>query len=63
MHYDARAVDDVVALAFDGACLRKKMGEDAALGYALTRRMLVETYKRLEHVRLARLDVYAEPAR
>lgn len=63
VHYDARAVDDVVALSFNGACLRDKLEEDTALGYALTRRILAETYKRLEHVRLARLDVYAEPAR
>ncbi len=58
VHLDARALEPVVALAFDGACLRAKMDEDAPLGYALTRRILAETYKRLEHVRLARLDVY-----
>ena len=61
VHFDARAIDDVVALAFDGACLRDKMDRDPALGFALTRRMLEETYKRLEHVRLARVDVYKEP--
>lgn len=58
VHFDARAVDAVVALAFDGACLRGKMDSDPALGYALTRRVLAETYKRLERVRLARVDVY-----
>jgi CRP-like cAMP-binding protein len=61
VHLDARAVEPVVALAFDGACLRRKMDEDPALGYALTRRILAETYKRLEHVRLARLDVFKGP--
>lgn len=55
---DARAVDPVVALAFDGACLRAKMEADVVLGYALTRRMLAETHKRLERVRLQRLDLY-----
>ena len=58
VHLDARAVDSVVALAFDGACLRGKMDADPTLGYALTRRLLAETYKRLERVRLQRLDVY-----
>jgi CRP-like cAMP-binding protein len=57
-HVDARALEPVVALAFDGACLRGKMDADPALGYALTRRILAATYKRLERVRLARLDVY-----
>jgi len=58
-HLDARVVEPVVALAFDGACLRGKMQADPALGYALTARMLAEAYKRLERVRLQRLDVYA----
>ena len=58
VHLDARAVESVAALAFDAACLRGKMDADSALGYALTRRMLAETYKRLERVRLQRLDVY-----
>ena len=55
---DARAVEPVVALAFDGACLRGKMDADPTLAYALTRRMLAETHKRLERVRLQRVDVY-----
>ena len=55
---DARAVEPVVALAFDGACLRGKMAADPTLAYALTRRMLAETHKRLERVRLQRVDVY-----
>jgi len=55
---DARALEPLVALAFDGACLRGKMDADPALGYALARRILAETYKRLGRVRLARLDVY-----
>lgn len=58
-HLDARVVEPVVALTFDGACLRGKMQADPALGYALTARMLAEAYKRLERVRLQRLDVYA----
>jgi CRP-like cAMP-binding protein len=57
-HLDARAVEPTVALAFDGACLRGKMDTFPLLGYALTRRVLGETYKRLERVRLARVDMY-----
>jgi CRP-like cAMP-binding protein len=57
-HLDARAVEPVVALAFDGACLRGKMDADPSLGYALSLRILAETYKRLERVRLQRVDVY-----
>jgi CRP-like cAMP-binding protein len=57
-HVDARASEPVVALAFDGSCLRGKMDADPALGYALSRRILAEAYKRLERVRLARVDVY-----
>jgi CRP-like cAMP-binding protein len=57
-HLDARALETTVGLAFDGACLRGKMDLDPALGYALTLRILAETYRRLERVRLARVDVY-----
>jgi CRP-like cAMP-binding protein len=57
-HLDARALEPVVVFAFDGACLRARMDADPALGYALTRRVLAEAYKRLERVRLARVDVY-----
>jgi hypothetical protein len=34
------------------------MDADPALGYRLTRRILSETYRRLERVRLARIDLY-----
>jgi len=57
-HHDARAIDTVIALAFDGGCLRDKMEKDPALGYALTTRVLAATIQRLERVRLQRLDVY-----
>lgn len=59
VHLDARAVEPVVALAFDGGCLRGKMEDNHELGFALTRRLLAETYKRLQRVRLQRLDVYS----
>jgi CRP-like cAMP-binding protein len=58
VHIDARAIEPVVALSFDGTCLRGKMEEDHDLGYALTRRLFEKAYQRLERVRLQRLDVY-----
>jgi CRP-like cAMP-binding protein len=57
-HHDARALEPVVALAFDGACLHRKMEADPALGYAITRRLLAEAMRRLERARLQQLDVY-----
>ena len=58
VHLDARALDTVIALALDGACLRGKMEADPALGYKITKRLLALTVTRLERVRLQRLDVY-----
>ena len=55
---DARAVEPVVALAFDGTCLREKLEADHDLGYMLARRMFAQAYRRLERARLQRLDVY-----
>jgi CRP-like cAMP-binding protein len=57
-HLDARATEPTVALAFDAACLRGKMEADPHLGFALSKRLLAESIKRLERVRLQRLDVY-----
>jgi CRP/FNR family cyclic AMP-dependent transcriptional regulator len=55
---DARACEDVVALSFDGDCLRGKMDADHDLGYVIARRLLEHVCDRLERVRLQRLDVY-----
>lgn len=55
---DARAVEPVVALVFDGRCLRDKMERDHDLGFALAKLMLYHVYQRLTRVRLQRLDVY-----
>lgn len=60
-HLDARAVEPVVALAFDGTCLRGKMEADHELGYWLARRLFEKAYARLERVRLQRIDVYGAP--
>jgi CRP/FNR family cyclic AMP-dependent transcriptional regulator len=55
---DARAVETVIALELDGACLRGKMEADPTLGYPIAKRLLDLTHQRLERVRLQRLDVY-----
>jgi CRP/FNR family cyclic AMP-dependent transcriptional regulator len=57
-HLDARAVEPVRAFAIDGAVLRDRMRDDAALGNVLATRLLRYTYDRLERVRLQRLDLY-----
>lgn len=60
---DARATDTLMALEFDATCLLPKMEADPALGYAVTKRLLAELYKRLGQVRLGRLDVYGASKR
>jgi CRP/FNR family cyclic AMP-dependent transcriptional regulator len=57
-HFDARAVDEVHAVAFDGACLRGKCEADPALGYDLMRRFAGIMLDRLLHTRLRLVDVY-----
>jgi CRP/FNR family transcriptional regulator, cyclic AMP receptor protein len=57
-HLDARATESVVALVFNGKCLRSKMDADPRLGFLVTKRLLEETAKRLQRVRLQRLDIY-----
>jgi CRP/FNR family cyclic AMP-dependent transcriptional regulator len=55
---DARAIEPVMALVFEGRCLREKMEQDQRLGYALAKLMLFQVYQRLTRVRLQRLDLY-----
>ncbi len=57
-HFDARALTDVRATAFDGACLRGKCDTDAALGYALMRCFTHVMIERLQWTQLRLLDVY-----
>jgi CRP-like cAMP-binding protein len=61
--YDARAVDDVHAIAFDGQCLRGKCDEDHALGYDLMRRFGSVMVDRLQHTRMRLIDVYGHHPR
>jgi CRP-like cAMP-binding protein len=55
---DARAVEDTLLIAVDGACIRRKMEQDPTFGYAFTYRMLREVHRRLDRARLQELDVY-----
>ena len=56
--FDAHAVEDVAAVAFDGACLRGKCEADHELGYQLMRRFAAVLVDRLQATRLQLLDVY-----
>ncbi|MFN8222465.1 MAG: cyclic nucleotide-binding domain-containing protein [Gaiellales bacterium] len=58
-HLAVRALDDVGAVSFDGACLRGKLERDHALGFELMRRFARIVIDRLEHTELRLLDVYA----
>lgn len=56
--FDARAVVDVRATAFDGACIRAKCEHDAELGFELMQRVAVVMQKRLQSARVRLLDLY-----
>ena len=58
VEFDARALSEVRATAFDGACLRSKCEADPALGYALISRFAQVLIERLQWTRLRLLDVY-----
>jgi CRP-like cAMP-binding protein len=57
-HFDARAVTDLRATAFDGACLRGKCEADPTLGYELMSRFAQVLIDRLQSTRLRLLDLY-----
>ena len=59
-HFDARAVTAVRALAFDAACLRKKLEADKAVGFEVVRRFASVAVQRLEATQLQLLDMYVE---
>jgi CRP/FNR family cyclic AMP-dependent transcriptional regulator len=60
-NFDGRAVDDVRAVRFDGACLRGKCGDDPELGYAFLQRVVVVMSERLHSARFRLLDLYGRP--
>jgi CRP/FNR family cyclic AMP-dependent transcriptional regulator len=61
-HLDARALDTTHVVAFDGACLRGKCGEDPALGYELMQRFVPVIVERLRATRIQLLDLYGHVA-
>jgi CRP-like cAMP-binding protein len=61
--FDGRAVTDVRATAFDGACLRAKCEQDPALGFELMQRFAEVLSARLAATRLRLLDVYGDAGR
>jgi len=61
--FDARALESLSALAFDGACLRGKCAADPVLGYALLERFTAVIVERLQATRIRLLDLYGEPDR
>ena len=61
-HYDARALELVRAVAFDGACLRAKCDAEHDFGYELLRRFTPVVLRRLQATRLQLMDVYGRAA-
>ncbi len=55
---DARVVDEVRALAFDGACLRGKWEQDPGLGFQMYKRFVPLMHRALEATHLQLMDVY-----
>ena len=58
--FDARAITDTSALAFDAACLRAKCEADPAVGYELTKRFVTVMNQRLHSARNRMLNLQAE---
>lgn len=58
--FDARAREDVGAIAIDGACLRAKAESDPAFGYALLTQVASHLLGRLQATRLRLLDLYGD---
>lgn len=56
--FNARAVTTTHAIAFDGACLRGKLDDDPALGYATMKLFASVMVERLQATRLRLLDIY-----
>ena len=56
--FDARAMQEVSAVAVDASCLREKCEQDPALGYALMQRVAGVMYHRLQSARIRLLDLY-----
>ena len=57
--FQARSLDDVVAIAFDSARVLQASDEDPAFGYAMMRRILPMVSERLQATRFQLVDMYS----
>lgn len=62
-HFQARALESSVLLAFDGARLLEACNEDPSFGFVLMRRMLGIVRGRLQATRLQLTDTYSPVAK
>lgn len=60
--YDARAITQTRAIAFDAQCLRDKSEADSDLGYALMKRFIPILLERLQAARLQSVDAFGKEA-
>lgn len=60
--YDARALEQVRAVAMDATCLRQKSEADHHFGYEMMKRFVPMLVERLHATQLQVLDVYGTPA-
>ena len=60
--YDARAIEQVRAIAMDAKCLRDKSEADHDFGYVMMKRFVPVLVERLHATQLQILDVYGAPA-
>jgi CRP-like cAMP-binding protein len=56
--FDAVALEPTSAVEFDGACLRGKCENDAAIGFPFVRRFAQVIVQQLEAARLQLMDIY-----
>lgn len=61
-HFQARALQPVQALAFDGAQLLQTCGQDPEFGFSLMRQLLLIVAERLHATRLQLIDTYSPVA-
>lgn len=59
--FDARAVEQVRAIAIDGACLRRKIAENHELGFHLYQRFIPVMGRRIAESRLRIVELTTEP--
>jgi CRP-like cAMP-binding protein len=62
-HFQARALEPVEALAFEGSELLAACKEDTAFGFAFMQRLLAVVAGRLQATRLQVLDLYSPVAK